>query len=59
MRTLIHDMRNELSVAIANVEAFADGKLPPTPERLTAVLNALNRLNLLMDRLSKPGDSKS
>lgn len=54
MRTVIHDMRNELAVAIANLEAFVDGKLPPTPERLTVVLQALNRLDILIDGLGKP-----
>ena len=31
---LIHEMRNQLAVAKANLEAFIDGKLAPTAERL-------------------------
>jgi signal transduction histidine kinase len=54
MRTLIHDMRNELAVAIAHLEAMHDGKFTPTPERLDVVLQALNRLDTLIDGLRDP-----
>lgn len=45
---LIHDMRNRLTVARANVEAFIDGKLPPTQERLRSVLQSLNQVDELL-----------
>jgi signal transduction histidine kinase len=51
MRSTIHEMRNQLTVSVANIEAFIDGKLPPTNERLRAVLNALRRLDVLMNEL--------
>ncbi len=51
MRTMIHEIRNQLAVAVANVEAFVDGKLQPTPERLQGVLQVLNELDLLIDGL--------
>ncbi|MDQ2857128.1 MAG: HAMP domain-containing histidine kinase [Candidatus Eremiobacteraeota bacterium] len=49
MRTVIHEMRNQLAVAVANIEAFIDGKLEPTPKRLRAVQQALGELNVLLD----------
>jgi two-component system sensor histidine kinase BaeS len=51
MRSTIHEMRNQLAVAVANIEAFIDGKLQPTPDRLGAVLQALNELDVLMNDL--------
>ena len=51
MRTVIHEMRNHLAVAVANIEAFIDGKFEPTQARLTAVLQALNELDVLMNDL--------
>ncbi len=51
MRSTIHEMRNQLTVAVANIEAFLDGKLSPTPARLSAVLLALRELDVLFDRL--------
>jgi len=44
-------MRNHLAVAVANIEAFIDGKFEPTRARLTAVLQALNELDVLMNDL--------
>ena len=44
-------MRNQLAVAVANIEAFIDGKFEPSHERLTAVLQALNELDVLMNDL--------
>jgi PAS domain S-box-containing protein len=41
----LHDMRNDLAVAIGTVHALIDGKLPATPERLHAVLDALESLD--------------
>lgn len=51
MRSTIHEMRNQLAVAAANIEAFIDGKLEPTPDRLGAVLHALSKLDSLMNDL--------
>ena len=45
---LIHDMRNKLTIARANVEAFIDGKLAPSAERLGAVLQTLIQVDELM-----------
>jgi signal transduction histidine kinase len=42
-------MRNHLAIAVANIEAFIDGKLDPTPARLAAVLQALQELDVLMN----------
>lgn len=51
MRALLHEIRNHLAVGIANVEAFRDGVLAPTQERLDAVLQALAQANALLDEL--------
>lgn len=51
MRTVIHEIRNQLAVAVANVEAFIDGKLQATPDRLQSVLQVLNELDALIDEL--------
>jgi signal transduction histidine kinase len=48
MRSTVHEMRNQLSVSVASLEAFIDGKLAPTPERLRAVLYALRKLEGLL-----------
>ena len=48
---LIHDIRNRLTVARANVEAFIDGKLTPTPGRLKGVLQSLSQLEELVTEL--------
>jgi two-component system, OmpR family, sensor histidine kinase BaeS len=45
---LMHEMRNALAVVRANLEAFLDGKLSPTPERLEGMLQALTQLESLM-----------
>jgi signal transduction histidine kinase len=44
-------MRNHLAIAVANIEAFIDGKLEPTPGRLAAVLQALQELDVLMNEI--------
>lgn len=46
---LIHDIRNRLAVARANVEAFIDGKLEATADRLKIVLQALDQLGALLN----------
>jgi hypothetical protein len=48
VREIIHDVRNQLAIAIANVEAFRDGILEPTPVRLEAVLAALNEIETIL-----------
>ena len=51
MRSAIHEIRNQLAVAVANVEAFIDGKFVPTQDRLHAVLAALLEVDVLIDDL--------
>ena len=48
---LIHEMRNQLAVAKANIEAFIDGKLPASPERLEGVAQTLGLLDGLINDL--------
>jgi signal transduction histidine kinase len=48
---LVHEMRNQLAVARANLEAFLDGKLSPNAERLEAVLQTLRELEELIKDL--------
>jgi hypothetical protein len=50
MRQVIHEVRNHLAVAIANVEGFRDGIIEPTPARLDAVLHALGEIEVLLAR---------
>jgi signal transduction histidine kinase len=54
MRNVIHEIRNQLAAAVANVEAFRDGVLSPTPQRLSAVLQALSDASALLREI--PGD---
>jgi len=51
VRSTIHEIRNQLAVAVANIEAFIDGKYVPTPDRLNAVLRALLEVDILIDDL--------
>ena len=44
----MHDLRNHLAVAVANVEAFRDGILEPSPQRLDVVLKALADADALL-----------
>ncbi len=48
---LIHEMRNELAVAKANLEGLIDGKLAPSRERLLGILQALSQLDSLIEDL--------
>jgi signal transduction histidine kinase len=48
---LIHEMRNQLAIAKANLEAFIDGKLAPTAERLENVVQTLAHLEELVKDL--------
>jgi len=56
---LIHDIRNRLSVARANIEAFIDGKLVPSPDRLESVLQTLDQLNALLDKIKPISGSET
>jgi hypothetical protein len=47
-------MRSHLAVTTANLEAFLDAKLEPTAQRLRAVLQALNELDVLLNDVGKP-----
>jgi hypothetical protein len=57
MQSTIHEMRNQLAVAVGNVEAFIDGKFQATPDRLQAVLQALHEVDVLIDDL-RPADGQ-
>jgi signal transduction histidine kinase len=48
---LIHEMRNQLAVLKANLEAFIDGKLTPSPQRLQSMLQTLDHLEGLIKNL--------
>lgn len=52
MRRVVHEIRNHLAVAIANIEAFRDGVFEPTPQRLAAVLQALGEVDVLLRDVS-------
>ena len=52
MRRVVHEIRNHLAVAIANIEAFRDGVLEPSPARLAAVLQALGEVEALLSELT-------
>jgi signal transduction histidine kinase len=58
VRKVVHEIRNHLAVAIANVEAFRDGVLEPSPQRLAAVLQALGEVETLLRELT-PGQMSS
>ena len=51
LQELVHDIRNRLSVARANIEAFVDGKLAPSTDRLKSVLQTLDQLNDLLEHV--------
>ncbi len=51
MDKLLHDIRNELAVAIASVQAFIDGKLEPNAETFGEVLDALEEVNRMLSQL--------
>jgi two-component system, OmpR family, sensor histidine kinase BaeS len=58
VRSVIHEIRNHLAVAIANVEAFQDGVFEPTPKRLGAVLQALGEVEALLQTLPREADTE-
>ena len=53
-RPLVHDIRNHLAIAMANIEAIADGKLEATPKRLASILDALRTVDSLVGGLGLP-----
>jgi hypothetical protein len=53
-RAIIHDMRNQLAIAVAHLESWRDGKLAPTAQRITVVLDALAQLDVLIEKLYAP-----
>jgi two-component system, OmpR family, sensor histidine kinase BaeS len=57
MRNIIHEVKNHLAVAVANIEAFRDGVFEPSPARLEAVLQALAEVDVLLGQL--PRDSST
>lgn len=48
---LVHEMRNKLTVVRANLEAFIDGKLVPTTERLEVLVTSLRHLDAMLTDL--------
>ena len=54
MRPIVHDIRNHLAIAVANIEAIADGKLEATPKRLEAILESLRSVDALINGLQLP-----
>ena len=53
MRSVIHEIRNHLAVAIANLEGFRDGVVEPTPARLETVLQALGEIEVLLAQAAR------
>ncbi len=49
LREIVHEMRNELAIARANLEGLVDGKLAPTRERLLGIVQALSQLEALVN----------
>jgi hypothetical protein len=47
-RVIVHEIRNLLAVAIANVEGVIDGKFDPAP-RMAPLLETLRTLSRLVD----------
>jgi signal transduction histidine kinase len=51
MNRIVHEIRNHLAVAVANIEGLRDGVLSATPDRLGAVLQALEEASVLLGQL--------
>lgn len=56
---LVHEMRNQLAIVRANLEAVLDGKLEPTTARLEAVLQAVEQLDALIKDLRTGGEPQA
>jgi hypothetical protein len=52
VKRTLHDVRNQLAVAVANVEAMRDGVIDPSRERFETVLAALAHANELLHQLN-------
>ena len=52
MSKRVHEIRNHLTVVVSNVEAFRDGIVDPTPERLTTILDELAQVEILLREIS-------
>ena len=52
MRRTLHDIRNQLAVAVANVEAMRDEVIAPSRERFETVLAALAQVDGLLRQLN-------
>ena len=57
-RAIVHDLRNQLAIAIVHLESWRDGKLAPTEERIATVLGALGKVDALIGVLyaARSGD---
>ncbi len=53
MRRAVHDIRNQLAVAVAGIESFLDRKLEPTDARLEGILFSLHAIDALVDELPR------
>jgi signal transduction histidine kinase len=53
VRTAIHEIRNQLAVAVAAIEAFLDRKMEPTDARFEAILFSLREIDALVDELPR------
>ena len=59
MDRIIHDLRNELAVAEASIQAVIDGKLPPNTENLQAVLTSLEDVDAAVLQLGTHPERQS
>ena len=50
-RGIVHDMRNQLAIAVVHLESWRDAKLEPTASRITVVLEALAQLDGMIEKL--------
>lgn len=58
MDKILHDIRNELTVAIASIQAFIDGKLEPNAATFQEVLTALEEVNRMLPQLREAPEEK-
>ena len=52
MSKRVHEIRNHLTVVVSNVEAFRDGIVDPTPERLATILDELAQVESLLREIA-------
>jgi hypothetical protein len=55
--TARHELGNVLGIVLANLEGMIDGIVPPTPERLEALAQALRRSKELLAELERESAS--